>query len=29
MLITDSGIPEDYHRELTEMGVDVRLVDLL
>ncbi|POF60886.1 DeoR family transcriptional regulator, partial [Vibrio vulnificus] len=26
---TDSGIPEDYHRELTEMGVDVRLVDLL
>lgn len=29
MLITDSGIPPDYLRELTDMGVDVRLVDLL
>ncbi|ENM3847955.1 DeoR family transcriptional regulator [Vibrio cholerae] len=27
MLITDSGIPEDYRRELTAMGVDVRIVD--
>lgn len=29
ILITDSGIPDDYHRELVAMGVDVRLVDLL
>lgn len=27
MLITDSGMPEDYRRELTAMGVDVRIVD--
>ncbi len=27
MLITDSGIPEDYYETLTKAGIDIRLVD--
>ncbi|KJG36162.1 DeoR faimly transcriptional regulator [Photobacterium angustum] len=27
MLITDSGIPQDYYNELTTQGIDVRIVD--
>ncbi|GAK87758.1 transcriptional repressor of aga operon [Vibrio ponticus] len=29
ILITDSGIPQDYVEQLTEMGVDVRIVDTI
>ena len=28
MLITDSGIPQDYLDHLTALGVDVRIVDV-
>ncbi|MFA0677605.1 DeoR family transcriptional regulator, partial [Vibrio sp. 10N.222.48.A3] len=27
MLITDSGIPQTYVDQLTDLGVDVRIVD--